>query len=60
MLPEYPEYVIEWLEYGYYHGTGQWRNSSKGRFVYQILDEKGDVIGGNYEKLNDYLDDEDE
>lgn len=24
--------VIEWLEYGAYHGTGQWRNSGKGRF----------------------------
>ena len=29
--------VIEWLEYGKYHGTGQWRNSGKGRFEYEIL-----------------------
>ena len=28
--------VIEWLEYGAYHGTGQWRNSGKGRFVCEI------------------------
>lgn len=29
--------VIEWLEYGKWHGTGQWRNSGKGRFEYEIL-----------------------
>ena len=28
--------IIEWLEYGAYHGTGQWRNSGKGRFVCNI------------------------
>ena len=26
------EAVVEWLSYGRYHGTGQWRNSGKGRF----------------------------
>jgi hypothetical protein len=26
-------FVKEWLEYGIFHGTGQWRNSSKGRFI---------------------------
>ena len=25
--------VREWLDYGQLHGTGQWRNSGKGRFV---------------------------
>lgn len=30
--------VREWLEYGKYHGTGQWRNSGKGRFVCTITE----------------------
>lgn len=29
--------VMEWLDYGRVHGTGQWRNSGKGRFEYEIL-----------------------
>ena len=29
-------YVREWLEYGKYHGTGQWRNSGKGRIECEI------------------------
>lgn len=29
--------VIEWLNYGELRGTGQWRNSGKGRFTYEIL-----------------------
>lgn len=40
--------VREWLDYGSLHGTGQWRNSSKGIFYWEELDEKGNVIGGNY------------
>lgn len=39
--------VKEWLDYGFYHGTGQWRNSGKGRFVWEELDDEGNVIGGN-------------
>ena len=31
--------VIEWLDYGQYRGLGQWRNSGKGRFTYEILSE---------------------
>lgn len=31
--------VREWLDYGRYHGTGQWRNSGKGRFVYRIVEK---------------------
>ena len=42
-------FVRDWLDYGKYHGTGQWRNSGKGRFVWKELDEKGEVIGGNKE-----------
>ena len=41
------DYVREWLDYGAYHGTGQWRNSGKGRFYWEELDEDGNVIGGN-------------
>lgn len=26
--------VLEWLAYGRLHGTGQWRNSGKGRFTH--------------------------
>ena len=28
--------VIEWLEYGALRGLGQWRNSGKGRFEFEI------------------------
>lgn len=28
--------VREWLEYGVLHGTGQWRNSGKGRYTCEI------------------------
>ena len=38
--------VLEWLDYGELHGTGQWRNSGKGSFVYAAYDEKGKWIGG--------------
>lgn len=41
--------IREWLDYGALHGTGQWRNSGKGRFVWDELDEDGNVIGGNNE-----------
>ena len=29
--------VREWLDYGFWHGLGQWRNSGKGRFTWQEL-----------------------
>lgn len=31
--------VKDWLEYGRKRGLGQWRNSGKGRFTYEILSE---------------------
>lgn len=31
--------VIEWLDYGELRGLGQWRNSGKGRFTYEILEQ---------------------
>lgn len=39
--------VIEWLEYGQFYGLLQWRNGGFGRYVYELLDENGNVIGGN-------------
>ena len=47
--------VIEWLEYGYHRGLSQWRNSGKGRFVYEILDDDGKPICGNMELEKDYV-----
>ncbi len=41
--------VLEWLDYGITKGMGQWRNSGKGRFLYDILDDDDNVIGGNNE-----------
>ena len=38
--------VREWLDYGALHGTGQWRNSGKGRFVYTAYDENGEKLFG--------------
>lgn len=29
--------VLEWLEYGKLRGLGQWRNSGKGRFDYEVV-----------------------
>jgi hypothetical protein len=41
------ELVKEWLDYGQWHGMLQWRNSGKGRYLWNELDDKGNVIGGN-------------
>lgn len=41
------EAVKEWLNYGEYRGIGQWRNSGKGRMLWDLLDENGNVVGGN-------------
>lgn len=38
--PKHIPLVQEWLEYGIFHGTGQWRNSSKGSFIAEF----GDVV----------------
>lgn len=32
--------VLEWLDYGALRGIGQWRNSSKGRFEYEVFEVK--------------------
>ena len=31
--------VREWLDYGFYHGIGQWRNGGFGQFEWEELDE---------------------
>lgn len=30
--------VLEWLDYGKFSGIGQWRNSGKGRFTYEVME----------------------
>lgn len=35
---EHEAVVQEWLDYGILRGIGQWRNSGKGRFEYEIID----------------------
>lgn len=35
---EHEAVVQEWLDYGILRGIGQWRNSGKGRFTYEIID----------------------
>jgi hypothetical protein len=39
LLPELEDCIKEALEYGRFHGLGQWRNSGKGAFTYEILEE---------------------
>lgn len=34
--------VYEWLDYGIFRGMGQWRNSGKGRFVWEPLNRISD------------------
>lgn len=40
MLDEkYEALVLEWMDYGRFRGLGQWRNSGKGRFRYEVVSE---------------------
>ena len=32
--------VREWLDYGRLRGVGQWRNSGRGRFEYEVVEER--------------------
>jgi hypothetical protein len=43
--------VKEWLNFGFYNGIGQWRNSGKGRFVW----EDRDTGEGNMDLMPEYL-----
>jgi hypothetical protein len=38
-LPEQGDLIREWLDYGAFRGIGQWRNSGKGRFVWEEVKE---------------------
>ena len=38
LCDDHEKWVREMLDYGELRGFGQWRNSGKGRFTYQILD----------------------
>lgn len=40
LLPEHEQAVREALNYGQLRGFGQWRNSGKGRFTYEVLKER--------------------
>ena len=39
--------IRECFDYGRYRGLAQWRNSGKGKYVWEELDDAGRVIGGN-------------
>ena len=39
LLDEHEKAVREWLDYGKFSGIGQWRNSGKGRFTWEEIDE---------------------
>lgn len=47
--------VLEWLDYGVYKGLLQWRNSGKGTFMYEIINENGLTIGGNRDEVERML-----
>lgn len=38
MNDDHVKAVMEWMDYGWLRGTGQWRNSGKGRFTYEVLE----------------------
>ena len=40
LCPEHEKAVREMLNYGQLRGFGQWRNSGKGRFTYEVLEER--------------------
>lgn len=52
LCDDHEKAVREWLDYGRFSGIGQWRNSGKGRMVWDELDAEGNVIGGNNEYIN--------
>lgn len=39
LLGNHMDAAKEWLDYGKYSGIGQWRNSGKGRFTWELLGE---------------------
>ena len=52
---QYESAIREWLDYGVFSGLLQFRNGGYGRFVWEEIDEMGNVIGGNkaeWDKIN--------
>lgn len=45
--PDIWDLVQEWLNFGEDNGFGQWHSSGRGRFVWELLDDDGNVVGGN-------------
>lgn len=35
---DWEDIIQEWLDYGKWSGIGQWRNSGKGRFTYEVVE----------------------
>ena len=42
--------VMEWLDYGRWKGIGQWRNGGYGRYLWNYIDDEGNLYGGNNDK----------
>ena len=42
--PKLEDVVLEWLDYGKFRGLGQWRNSGKGRYTYEINGIEGGFL----------------
>ena len=42
LLPDHEAAVMEMLDYGKLRGFGQWRNSGKGRFDFELLERRED------------------
>ena len=54
MSADHVKAVLEWLDYGYWRGLGQWRNSGKGRFVCVVTDKDGNVLLDNTALAENY------
>lgn len=59
MSDDHLKAVIEWLDYGFWRGIGQWRNSGKGKFCYEasvINSSDGSISAtfGNMDLLKSY------
>ena len=39
--------VPEWLDYGRFNGLGQWHNSGKGTFTWELIETKQYYCNGN-------------
>lgn len=52
--PDLYPVVSEWFSYGRWNGLGQWHNGSMGRFLYEELDDEGNLVAGNISELETY------